>query len=31
MTKVLLIDDEAPFVRALAIGLRARGYDVVTE
>ncbi len=30
MTKLLLIDDEAPFVRALGISLRARSYDVVT-
>jgi two-component system KDP operon response regulator KdpE len=30
MTRLLLIDDEAPFVRALAISLRARDYDVVT-
>jgi two-component system KDP operon response regulator KdpE len=30
VTRILLIDDEAPFVRALGIGLRARGYDVVT-
>jgi len=30
MTKVLLIDDERPFVRALTIDLRARGYDVET-
>ena len=28
MTRVLLIDDEAPFVRALSISLRARAYDV---
>ena len=28
MTKLLVIDDEAPFVRALSISLRARGYDV---
>ena len=28
MTKLLVIDDEAPFVRALGISLRARGYDV---
>lgn len=28
MTKVLVIDDERPFVRALTISLRARGYDV---
>ena len=27
MTTVLVIDDEAPFVRALGISLRARGYD----
>ncbi len=30
MTCILLVDDEAPFVRALGIGLRARGYEVVT-
>ena len=30
MTKVLVIDDEAPFLRALAISLRASGYDVET-
>ena len=30
MTKVLLIDDERPFVRALTIDLRARGYEVDT-
>jgi two-component system KDP operon response regulator KdpE len=28
MTKVLLIDDEQPFVRALTIDLRARGYEI---
>jgi two-component system, OmpR family, KDP operon response regulator KdpE len=28
VTKLLIIDDEARFVRALAISLRARGYDV---
>jgi two-component system KDP operon response regulator KdpE len=28
MTRVLVIDDEAPFVRALGISLRARGYVV---
>jgi two-component system KDP operon response regulator KdpE len=28
MTRVLVIDDERPFVRALTISLRARGYDV---
>lgn len=28
MTKLLVIDDEAPFVRALGISLRARGYEV---
>jgi two-component system KDP operon response regulator KdpE len=27
VTTVLVIDDEAPFVRALGISLRARGYD----
>jgi two-component system KDP operon response regulator KdpE len=30
MTKVLVIDDEAPFVRALGISLRAHGYEVDT-
>jgi two-component system KDP operon response regulator KdpE len=30
MTRVLVIDDEAPFVRALEISLRAHGYDVDT-
>jgi two-component system KDP operon response regulator KdpE len=30
MPKLLLVDDEAPFVRALAISLRARGYEVTT-
>ena len=30
MAKLLLVDDEAPFVRALAISLRARGYEVTT-
>jgi two-component system, OmpR family, KDP operon response regulator KdpE len=30
MTRVLVIDDEAPFVRALGISLRARGYEVDT-
>jgi two-component system KDP operon response regulator KdpE len=30
MTKVLVIDDEERFLRALAISLRARGYDVET-
>jgi two-component system KDP operon response regulator KdpE len=28
MTRLLLIDDEAPFVRALGVSLRGRGYDV---
>lgn len=28
MSRILVIDDEAPFARALSIGLRARGYDV---
>ncbi|MBI2711088.1 MAG: response regulator [Actinobacteria bacterium] len=28
MTRLLMIDDEARFARALAIGLRAHGYDV---
>ncbi len=30
MTRVLVVDDEQPFVRALAISLRARGYEVDT-
>jgi two-component system KDP operon response regulator KdpE len=30
VTKVLVIDDERPFVRALTISLRARGYEVDT-
>jgi two-component system KDP operon response regulator KdpE len=30
VTRVLLIDDEAPFLRALGISLRARGYEVDT-
>ena len=30
MTKLLVIDDETRFVRALAISLRARGYEVET-
>ena len=30
MTRVLVVDDEAPFVRALAISLRAQGYEVET-
>jgi len=30
MTKLLVIDDEAPFLRALGISLRARGYEVET-
>jgi two-component system KDP operon response regulator KdpE len=30
MATLLLVDDEAPFVRALAISLRARGYEVTT-
>src|SRR5437879_2593176 len=30
MTRLLVIDDEAPFVRALGISLRARGYEVET-
>jgi two-component system KDP operon response regulator KdpE len=28
MTKVLIVDDEVPFLRALSLSLRARGYDV---
>jgi two-component system KDP operon response regulator KdpE len=30
VTKVLVVDDEVRFLRALAISLRARGYDVET-
>ncbi|MDQ1466952.1 MAG: two-component system, OmpR family, operon response regulator KdpE [Actinomycetota bacterium] len=30
MTKLLVIDDEARFLRALAISLRARGYEIET-
>jgi two-component system KDP operon response regulator KdpE len=30
VTKLLVIDDEAPFLRAMAISLRARGYEVET-
>ena len=30
MTRVLVIDDEAPFVRALGISLRAHGYEIDT-
>ena len=30
MTKVLVVDDEGPFVRALGIILRARGYQIET-
>lgn len=30
MTRVLVVDDEPQLVRALAINLRARGYDVTT-
>jgi len=30
VTKVLVVDDEVRFGRALAISLRARGYDVDT-
>ena len=30
MTKLLVVDDEARFLRALAISLRARGYEVET-
>lgn len=30
MSRVLVVDDEASLVRALAINLRARGWDVVT-
>lgn len=28
MSRILIVDDEAPFARALSIGLRARGYEV---
>ena len=28
MTRLLLVDDEAPFVRALGVSLRAMGYEV---
>jgi len=30
VTKLLLVDDEAPFVRALGVSLRAMGYEVDT-
>ena len=30
MTRLLVVDDEVPFLRALAISLRARGYEVET-
>ena len=30
MTRVLVIDDEAPILRALRINLAARGYEVTT-
>ncbi len=30
MTRVLVVDDEPQILRALAINLRARGYDVRT-
>jgi two-component system KDP operon response regulator KdpE len=30
VTRVLVVDDEAPFVRALGISLRAHGYEVET-
>jgi two-component system KDP operon response regulator KdpE len=30
MTRVLVVDDDAPLLRALSINLRARGYDVRT-
>jgi len=30
MTKLLIVDDEAPFLRALALSLRAHDYDVTT-
>ncbi len=30
MTKLLLVDDEAPFLRTLALSLRAHDYDVTT-
>jgi two-component system KDP operon response regulator KdpE len=28
MTRLLVVDDEAPFVRALSVNLRAQGYDL---
>jgi DNA-binding response OmpR family regulator len=28
MTRVLIVDDERPLLRALAMNLTARGYDV---
>jgi two-component system KDP operon response regulator KdpE len=31
VTRLLVIDDEVPFLRALRISLRARGYDVETS
>lgn len=30
MTRLLVIDDELPILRALSIGLRAKGYELVT-
>ncbi|MGH9129145.1 MAG: response regulator transcription factor [Acidimicrobiales bacterium] len=30
MARLLIVDDEQPILRALGIGLRARGYEVVT-
>jgi two-component system KDP operon response regulator KdpE len=30
LTRLLVIDDEAPFLRALGISLRARGYEIET-
>jgi two-component system, OmpR family, KDP operon response regulator KdpE len=30
MTRVLVVDDERPLLRTLALNLRARNYDVIT-
>ena len=30
MTRVLVVDDEPPIVRAVAANLRARGFEVLT-
>ncbi|HEV8163371.1 MAG TPA: response regulator, partial [Actinomycetota bacterium] len=30
MTRVLVVDDEPPIVRAVAANLRVRGYEVLT-